>query len=140
MMRRGSSGSVAARIALAAFAGALSIGVAGCWPWHHSEPTPQEQYLHALSSGQSAQASQIWLNMSPEDRIKWDTSQGVQPSASPEEIKSQVMKHYQEQMGEQNGDQDENIETVSPDLGGGGLDALPKLATPPPQSPPPDSN
>ncbi len=139
-MKRGCSDSLAARIALAAVVCALSTGVWGCWPWHHSAPTPQEQYLHALSRGQSAQASQIWLNMSPQDRIKWDTSQGYSSSASSDQIKSQVMKHYQEQMSGQNGDQDETIENVSPDLGGGGLDQLPKLATPPPQSPPPDSN
>jgi hypothetical protein len=119
---------------------ALPIGAGGCWPWHHSEPTPQEQYLHALSRGQSAQASQIWLHMSPQDRINWDTSQGMQSSASPEQIKSEVMKHYQEQMSGQNGNQDETIENVSPDLGGGGLDQLPKLATPPQQPRPPDSN
>jgi hypothetical protein len=139
-MQRHFSVSLPARIAFAAIACALATGACGCWPWHHSEPTPQEQYLHALSRGQSAQASQIWLNMSPQDRIKWDTSQGIQPSASPGEIKTQVMKHYQEQMGGENGDQDESIENVSPDLGGGGLGALPKLATPPPQSAPPDSN
>jgi hypothetical protein len=139
-MRRGFPDSLAARIVLAAVAGALSTSVCGCWPWHPSEPTPQEQYLHALSRGQSAQASQIWLHMSPQDRIKWDTSQGISPSASPDEIKSQVMKHYQEQMGEQNGDQEENVGIGSPDLGAAGLDALPKLATPPPEVPPPDSN
>jgi hypothetical protein len=138
-MRRGFSDWLAARITLAAVVCALSTGVCGCWPWHHSGPTPQEQYLHALSRGQSAQASQIWLNMSPQDRINWDTSQGISASASPDQIKSQVMKHYQEQMGGQTGDQNETIENVSPDLGGGGLDQLPKLATPP-QSPPPDSN
>jgi hypothetical protein len=138
-MRRGFSGSPAARIALRAIACALLIGVCGCWPWHHSGPTPQEQYLHALSRGQSAQASQIWLKMSPQDRINWDTSQGIKPSASPDEIKSQVMKHYQKQMNGQVGDQDENIENVSPELGGGALGELPKLATPP-QAPPADSN
>jgi hypothetical protein len=75
--------------------------------------------------------------MSPQDRIKWDTSQGLAPSASPEEIKKQVMKHYMDQMGGATGDQDESIENVSPDLGGGGLGALPKVATPPPAAPVP---
>jgi hypothetical protein len=143
-MRGGFQDLLGAKIARAAVLCAVAIGLCGCWPWHHSGPTPQEQYLHALSSGQSAQASQIWLNMSPQDRIRWDTSQGLKPSASPQEIQSQVMKHYQEQMngqaGAQTGDHEESIENAAPDLGGGGLGTLPKLATPPPRETPPDSN
>jgi hypothetical protein len=139
-MNRGRSQSLGARIAIRALACLLAAGLGGCWPWHHSEPTPQQQYLNALSRGQSAQASQIWLNMSPEDRIKWATSQGVSPSVSPEDVKNQVMKHYSDKMGGDMGGDDETIENVAPDLGGGGLGDLPKLATPPPQTPPPDSN
>jgi hypothetical protein len=135
-MGRRLSQSLAARIAVRALACALAAGAAGCWPWHHSEPTPQQQYLDALSRGQSAQASQIWLNMSQEDRIKWATSQGVSPSISPEDVKNQVMKHYSDKMGGDTGDNGESIENVAPDLGGAGLGKLPELATPPP----PDSN
>lgn len=118
---------------------AVAIGISGCWPWHHSGPTPQEQYLQAISRGRSAQASQIWLNMSPQDRLKWDTGQGIKPSASPEEVKKRVMQHYMGQMNGQIGKQDETIENLTPNMGGG-LQELPKLANPPPQNPPPASN
>ncbi|MHB8381007.1 MAG: hypothetical protein ACYDC3_01525 [Candidatus Binataceae bacterium] len=107
---------------------ACSLAVAGCWPFGHSGPTPQQQYLDALNHGHSAEASQIWLTMSPEDRAKWARSEGVAPQVSPDEIKKQVMQHYQNEAGsEQEGDS--GVTRIVP-AGGAGLQNLPSMAPP----------
>ncbi|MFZ0657099.1 MAG: hypothetical protein WBE78_18935 [Candidatus Binataceae bacterium] len=111
---------------------ACAIALAGCWPFGHSA-TPQQQYLDALNHGHSAEASQIWLNMSPEDRAKWARSEGVSPQVSPDEIKKQVMQHYQDQVGsEQEGDS--GVTQIMP-AGGAGLQNLPSIAAPPNSAP-----
>jgi len=101
--------------------------MAGCWPWH-SGPTPQQQYLDALNHGHSAEASQIWLNMTPENREKWARGEGVSPQTSPGEIKQQIMQHYQDQTGgEQEGQS--GVTQIQP-AAGAGLQNLPALAAP----------
>ncbi len=50
--------------------------------------------------GNSMQASQIWLNMSPEDRLKFSRGEGIKPdTASQENVKQQIINHYQQQLG-----------------------------------------
>ncbi len=56
---------------------AMTVG--GCS--HHSAETPQQQFLEALKRGNSAQASQIWLHMSPEQRVMFERGQGLQARA-----------------------------------------------------------
>jgi hypothetical protein len=113
---------------------ACAFVLAGCWPFGHRGPTPQQQYLDALNHGHSAEASQIWLNMSPEDRTKWARSEGVSPQVSPDEIKKQVMQHYQDEAGsEQEGDS--GVTQIVP-AGGAGLQNLPSNAAPPNSAPP----
>ncbi len=116
---------------------ACAFALSGCWPFGHSGPTPQQQYLDALNHGHSAEASQIWLNMSPDDRAKWARSEGVSPQVSPDEIKKQVMQHYQDEAGsEQEGDS--GVTQIVP-AGGAGLQNLPSIAAPqnsPPPAPP----
>lgn len=108
---------------------ACAFALSGCWPFGHSGPTPQQQYLDAINHGHSAEASQIWLNMSPEDRAKWARSEGVSPQVSPDEIKKQVMQHYQDEAGsEQEGDS--GVTQIVP-AGGAGLQNLPSIAAPP---------
>jgi len=118
---------------------ACTLALAGCWPFGHSGPTAQQQYLDALNHGHSAEASQIWLNMSAEDRAKWARSEGVSPQVSPGEIKKQVMQHYQDEAGsEQEGDG--GVTRIVP-AGGAGLQNLPQLVAPQnsaPSSPVPD--
>lgn len=129
-LRNRSSLRAAGFRAVAALACALAI--AGCWPFGH-RPTPQQQYLDALNHGHSAEASQLWLNMSPEDRAKWARSEGVSPQVSPGEIKKQVMQHYQDEVGsEQEGDS--GVTQIMP-AGGAGLQNLPSLAAPPNSAP-----
>ncbi|HUY27377.1 MAG TPA: hypothetical protein VMV27_08150 [Candidatus Binataceae bacterium] len=108
--------------------------MAGCWPFAHRGPTPQQQYLDALNHGHSAQASQIWLTMTPEDREKWARSEGLSPQTSPGEIKNQIMQHYQDQAGgEQEGQS--GVTQIQP-AQGAGLQNLPALAAPETSAPP----
>jgi hypothetical protein len=113
---------------------ACAAALTGCWPFAHRGPTPQQQYLDALNHGHSAEASQIWLTMSPEDRQKWARSEGVSPQVSPAEIKKQVMQHYQDEVGsEQEGDS--GVTQIAP-AGGAGLGNLPSLVAPVNPAPP----
>ena len=111
------------------------VALGGCWPFHRDTPTPQQQFLDALNHGHSAEASQIWLHMSQEDRIKFATNQGMKPAASPEEVKKQVSQQYQAEVGGEAGGE-ESIEQVAPAPGGAGLQNLPALAQPPGGAPP----
>ncbi len=51
---------------------------AGMFSVHHKK-SPQQEYTEALMRGNSMQASQVWLNMSPEDRMKFARGEGLQP-------------------------------------------------------------
>ncbi len=53
-----------------AAATALILAVSGC-SLFGGGPTPQQQFLDALNRGNSAEASQIWLTMTPGDRDKF---------------------------------------------------------------------
>lgn len=108
---------------------ACAIAIAGCWPWHHRGPTPQQQYLEAIEHGHSAEASQIWLQMSPEDREKWARSEGVSPQESPDQVKKQVMQHYQSEIEAGSGGNE--IITPTPPQGGAGLENLPSYLNQP---------
>ncbi|MGH7906543.1 MAG: hypothetical protein ACREP6_07920 [Candidatus Binataceae bacterium] len=55
---------------------ALAAICSGCWPFNHGE-TPQQDFVQALRHGNSAQASEIWLKMSLEDRLKLQRGQGI---------------------------------------------------------------
>jgi hypothetical protein len=105
-----------------------AVAFSGCWPFGNRGPTPQQQYLDALNHGHSAEASQIWLKMSPEDRQKWARSEGVSPQTSRDEIKQRVIQHYEGEAGsEQEGNS--GVTQIAP-LGGAGLQNLPTLASP----------
>lgn len=123
----------ALRIVTLIAAGAV-ITLAGCSLFHHDTPTPQQQFLDALNRGHSAEASQIWLHMSQEDRLNFQTNQGMSPAASPDEVKKQIGEHYQAEAGGGGGGE-ESIEQVAP-APGAGLKDLPALAQPPAQAPP----
>ena len=47
----------------------LLSATSGCFLCH--KESPQQKYTEALMRGNSMQASQMWLNMSPEDRMKF---------------------------------------------------------------------
>ena len=88
----------------------------------------------ALQRGNSMQASQIWLNMSADDRANMSHSQGFKPATSPEEIKAKLMAQQQatgdsDLGGIETGDIDsQRIELPAVDSSGsGGLQNLPNL-------------
>ncbi|HEY6395293.1 MAG TPA: hypothetical protein VIX12_07720 [Candidatus Binataceae bacterium] len=105
-----------------------SVGMCGCWPFHHKQDTPQQQFMNALNRGNGAEASQIWLQMSPDDRVKFSRSEGMAPQSSPDEIKKRVMEHYAGPADAREGQ--ETIEQVTPEIGHGGLESLPEYVGP----------
>jgi len=42
------------------------------------------------------QASQIWLNMSAEDRLKFARGEGTSPQSNESDVKRQVAHHYED--------------------------------------------
>ena len=59
--------------------------------------SPQQQYTEALMRGNSMQASQVWLQMSPEDRMKFARGEGFAPDeASKKDAQQMMMNHYEE--------------------------------------------
>jgi hypothetical protein len=84
----------------------LSIA-AGC----SNRTTPQQQYYEALMRGNSANASQIWLQMTPEDRVKFQMGRGLNPQPRQEEIAKQIQKHRQQESSEQD---DSSISSPNP--------------------------
>ena len=104
-----------------------TLSLAGCWPFHRG-PTPQQQFLDALKTGRTADANQIWQNMTPEDRLKFQTGQGMTQEANPDEVKQKIAQHYQDQTGS-DADPGASIEQTMPGLGGS-LQNLPNLLPP----------
>ena len=72
----------------------------GCFLFH--KKSPQQQYTEALMHGNSMQASQVWLNMSPDDRMKFARGEGFQPDQATEkkDVQQMMMQHYGNQSGE----------------------------------------
>lgn len=109
-----------------------AIILAGCW---HRE-TDQQKFMEAMNHGNSAQASQLWLNMDAKSRADFSHSQGMQPNLSSDEVKKQLTKHYKDQMGDED-DNQETIEQPTPNVHLGGLESLPEWVGPsgaPPQA------
>src|SRR6266851_1451233 len=101
---------------------ASTIILAGCW---HRE-TDQQKFMEAMTHGNSAQASQIWLNMDAKSRADFSHSEGMQPTLSPDEVKKQLTQHYMDKTGAT--DSDETIEQPTPNVHLGGLESLPEYA------------
>lgn len=110
---------------------ACAIALAGC-----SHETQQQKFVDAMSHGNSAQASQIWLHMDAKSRADFSHNEGMQPNTSPDDVKKQVMEHYQDEMGKED-DSGETVEKPTPNVHLGGLESLPEWVGPsgaPPQS------
>jgi hypothetical protein len=122
-----------------------AISLAGCW----SHETQQQKFVDAMDHGNSAQASQIWLHMDAKSRADFSHNEGMTPNTSPDDVKKQVMQHYQDKLG---GDEnnDETVEKPTPNVHLGGLESLPEWVGPtgapplavtvPPETAPPPSN
>jgi hypothetical protein len=78
----------------------LSAAASGCFLFH--KKSPQQEYTEALMHGNSMQASQVWLNMSPDDRMKFARGDGFQPDQATEkkDVQQMMMQHYGNQSGE----------------------------------------
>ena len=117
---------------------ACAFALAGCW----SHETQQQKFVDAMNHGNSAQASQIWLHMDASSRADFSHNLGMQPNTSPDDVKKQIMQHYQDEAGKDEdsgkaGDSGETVENPTPNVHLGGLESLPEWVGPtgePPQA------
>jgi redox-sensitive bicupin YhaK (pirin superfamily) len=95
----------------------ILLGSSGCFLFH--KKSPQQEYTEALMRGNSMQASQVWLNMSPEDRMKFARGEGIQPDQATQkkDIQQMMMKHSENQSGEASGNTAQMEEQVPTPLG-----------------------
>jgi hypothetical protein len=116
---------------------ACAFALAGC-----SQETQQQKFLDAMSHGNSAQASQIWLHMDAQSREDFSHSQGMQPQISSDDVKKQVMQHEKDEVekpddGGEEGGSGQSVENPAPSVHLGGLQSLPEWVGPsgaPPQT------
>jgi hypothetical protein len=111
---------------------ACGIALAGC-----SHQTQQQKFVDAMNHGNAAQANQIWLHMDANSRADFSHSQGMTPDTSQDDVKKQVMQHYQDKLGSEGENSDETIEKPTPNVHLGGLESLPEWVGPtgaPPQA------
>jgi hypothetical protein len=111
--------------------GMSAIVLAGC----SSQETQQQKFIEAMNHGNGAQASQLWLTMDAKSRADFSHGQGIQPDLSADDVKKQVMQHYQDERNGNNGD--ESVERPAPYVHLGGLQSLPEYVGPsgaPPQT------
>jgi hypothetical protein len=102
----------------------LAAGVSACSLFHRNRPTPQQELFEALNRGNGAQASQLWLEMSPEDRIKFNRGQGITPAIPPQQVVKMLSEIPPDQM--------EGQISIKPPAAGGSLLDLPALMAHPP--------
>lgn len=115
------------------------LAVSGCWPFGHHGPSPQQQYAEALMHGNAMAASQIWLNMTPEDRLKFSRGEGIAPDpAQAEDAKRQILNHYESEMQGEAGEASAPMEQSVPTPLGQALQSLPQTSGS--SLPPPDGN
>jgi hypothetical protein len=74
---------------------ACAIAFSGCWPFNRTPP--QQEYFNALKIGNSAQASQLWLQMTPDQRAKFERGEDIRPSVSNKDVQQAIDEHYSEQ-------------------------------------------
>ena len=123
---------MSARITRALLIVGCAVALTGCW---HRE-TQQQKFMDALNHGNGAQASQIWLHMDSNSRAEFAHSEGMQPNMSADDVKSQVIKHYQDKMGAEQGEGEETVEQQAPTVHLGGLESLPEYKGPTEEAPP----
>ncbi len=74
---------------------APAVALAGCWLMKPDQ-TPRQEFAEALMHGNSMRASQVWLQMSPEDRLKFSRGESLasDPNAK-DEVKREILNRYQ---------------------------------------------
>ena len=98
---------------------ACAIAFSGCWPFNRTPP--QQEYFNALKIGNSAQASQLWLQMTPDQRAKFERGEGIRPSVSHNDVQQAIDEHYAEQ--DDDGSAPKQVELAP--AAGAGLQDLP---------------
>ena len=114
---------------------AMPLAGTGCGLFHSAE-TPQQQFMEAVQRGNAAQASQLWLSMSPDNRANFDHGIGFKPTASTADVQAQLAAHQKQADaaasggGEFIGGGAQTVEIPLPaDLHSSTLQNLPNLAT-----------
>jgi hypothetical protein len=104
-----------------------AIALAAC-----SGETQQQKLVDAMTHGNSAQASQIWLHMDAKSKLAFEQGQGIKPTVSPDDVKKQIMQHYADKAGGENEDDTETVDNPAPAPGAhlGGLESLPEWVEP----------
>jgi hypothetical protein len=87
----------------------------GCFLFN--KKSPQQEYTEALMRGNSMQASQVWLNMSPEDRMKFARGEGFKPDDSTKKDVEQMMMNHANQSGEGPSNAEQTEEQMPTPLG-----------------------
>jgi hypothetical protein len=105
----------------------MATGISACSLFHRE--TPQQKLFDALNRGNAPAASQIWLTMSPEDRVKFGRGEGITPAVPPKQTVKMLTQMAPDEMQGQI--------TITPPGSGGSLLDLPALAAPQPGAPPP---
>jgi len=117
---------------------ACAIAFSGCWPFNRTPP--QQEYFNALKIGNSAQASQLWLQMTPDQRAKFERGEDIRPSVSNKDVQQAIDEHYSEQGDD--GSAPKHVDLAPPGAGAG-LQDLPSYlnangGSGAPQSAPPE--
>jgi hypothetical protein len=86
----------------------LNFGAQGCSLFHHGQP-PQQKFMNALNRGNGAEASQVWLTMSAEDRSNLTHSVGFKPNIDKDDIGRALLKHQQEEEAKKNADDPDSM-------------------------------
>jgi hypothetical protein len=92
---------------------ACAVAFSGCWPFNRTPP--QQEYFNALKIGNSAQASQLWLQMTPDQRAKFERGEDIRPSVSNKDVQQAIDEHYSEQSD--GGSAPKHIDLAPPDAG-----------------------
>ena len=74
----------------------MVLSAPGCFLFH--KDSPQQQYSEALMRGNSMEASQVWLHMSPDDRMKFARGEGITPDkqSTQKDVQQMLMNHANE--------------------------------------------
>ncbi len=94
---------------------ACAIALSGCWPFNRTPP--QQEYFNALKVGNSAQASQLWLQMTPDQRAKFERGEDIRPSVSNKDVQQAIDEHYSEQ--DDDGAAPKHVDLAPPGAGAG---------------------
>jgi len=94
---------------------AMLTATSGCSLFH--KKSPQQEYTEAIMRGNAMQASQVWLNMSPEDRMKFARGEGFKPTESTQKDVQQMMMDHANQSGEAPGTAEKMEEQMPTPLG-----------------------